>query len=70
MARDAGADMAAYDACLASGRKEEAVRQNLMAGQALKFNGTPSFQFISAAGADTYTLVGALPLASFARSVA
>jgi hypothetical protein len=42
------------------------VEASVAAGQALKFNGTPSFRFITAEG-DTCTLVGALPLASFAR---
>ncbi len=61
-----GADMDAYRECLESGRKAPVVEAGVAAGRALGFNGTPSFQFMNAAG-DTYKLVGALPIASFSR---
>jgi protein-disulfide isomerase/uncharacterized membrane protein len=40
-AREAGADVAAFDACLASPLTEEIVRRDATAGQALDIHGTP-----------------------------
>jgi protein-disulfide isomerase len=64
-ARKVGADMAAYERCMASGRNEARVQQSLAAGQALGFTGTPTFQFVHSAGGKTYTLVGAQPVDVF-----
>jgi protein-disulfide isomerase len=59
-----GADLEAYDACLGSGRKKSAVEQSVAAGQALGFNGTPSFRIVRSGG-EAYNLVGAQPVATF-----
>ena len=66
-AREAGADMTAYEACMASGRQGRPVQQSVAAGHALGFNGTPSFQFVHHATGKTYTLVGAQPVDVFTR---
>jgi protein-disulfide isomerase len=66
-ARDAGADMTAYEACMMSGRQDAAVQQGVATGQTLGFNGTPSFQFMHHASGKTYTLVGAQPVDVFTR---
>jgi protein-disulfide isomerase len=66
-ARDAGADMTAYERCMAAGSTDAQVQQRVAAGQALGFNGTPSFQFVHHASGKTYTLVGAQPVDVFTR---
>ncbi|MGH8065372.1 MAG: thioredoxin domain-containing protein [Candidatus Entotheonellia bacterium] len=66
-ARDAGAAMPAYEACMASGRRDAPVQQRVAAAQALGFNGTPSFQFVHHASGKSYTLVGAQPVDVFIR---
>jgi protein-disulfide isomerase len=66
-AREAGADMTAYEACVASGRQDGAVQQSVAAAQALGFNGTPTFQFVHRTTGKTYTLVGAQPVDVFTR---
>jgi len=67
IAHDAGADMMAYEACMASGRQDAEVQHSVAAAQALGFNGTPSFQFVHHASGKTYNLVGAQPLEVFNR---
>ncbi len=62
-----GVDMPAYEQCLAAGRTEARVQQRVGAGQALGFNGTPSFQFVHHASGKIYTLVGAQPIDVFTR---
>lgn len=66
-AQKVGADMTAYERCVASGRHDARVQQSVAAGQALGFNGTPSFQFVHQASKKTYTLVGAEPVDVFAK---
>src|SRR5215831_17829120 len=44
-ARKVGADMPAYERCMASGRHDARVQQRAAAAQALGFTGTPTFQF-------------------------
>src|SRR5207247_6093652 len=44
LARKAGADVTAYDRCMASGRNDARVQQSVAAGQALGFSGTATFQ--------------------------
>ena len=66
-AKGTGADMAAYEQCLASGRTNALVQQRVAEGKALGFNGTPSFQFIHNASGKTYTLVGAQPVDVFTK---
>jgi protein-disulfide isomerase len=67
LARKAGADMTAYERCIALGRKEALVQQSVVAGQALGFTGTPTFQFVHRASGKTYTLVGAQPVDVFSN---
>lgn len=66
-AEKVGADMTAYQQCIASGRAKVPVEQSVAAGQALGFQGTPSFRFIDGKSGDAYTLVGAQPLDAFVR---
>jgi protein-disulfide isomerase len=66
-AHDTGADMTAYEACMASGRQDTPVQQSVAAARALGFNGTPSFQFVHHPSGKTYTLVGAQPMEVFTR---
>jgi protein-disulfide isomerase len=67
VAKKVGADMAAYERCMASGRIEARVQQSVAAGQALGFTGTPTFQFVQQTSGKTYTLVGAQPVDVFIR---
>jgi protein-disulfide isomerase len=67
VAQEIGVDMSAYQACMASGEKDGQVEASVAAGSALGFNGTPSFQFIHHDNDETYTLIGAYPVASFAQ---
>jgi protein-disulfide isomerase len=62
-----GAEMTAYEQCMAAGGKDAQVQQWVAAGQALGFNGTPSFRFVHHASGKTYTLVGAQPVDVFTR---
>src|SRR6266542_4139538 len=66
VAQKVGADMKAYERCMASGRYDAPVQKSVAAGQALGFNGTPTFQFVHQASGKTYTLVGAQPVDVFA----
>lgn len=67
VAQEVGADMAAYQDCMTSGGKDSQVQESIAAGEALGFNGTPSFQFIQNESGQTYILVGALPVDTFAQ---
>jgi len=60
-----GAEMAAYEQCMAAGRTDARVQQSVAAAQALGFTGTPSFQFVQHTSGKTYTLVGAQPVEVF-----
>ncbi|MGR8940827.1 MAG: DsbA family protein [Gammaproteobacteria bacterium] len=64
-AKDAGVDMKAYQACMASGRGKSAVEKSVAEGKALGFTGTPTFQFSRKDGDKTYTLSGAQSIAVF-----
>jgi protein-disulfide isomerase len=66
-ARQTGVDMQVYRQCLASGRARAQVDESIAEGRALGFQGTPSFRFIDRPSGEAYPLVGALPLAAFAR---
>jgi protein-disulfide isomerase len=70
LAEDAGADMAAYDACMqtAETEKQPSIDAALAAGQAIGITGTPSFEFIGADGV-SYLLVGAQPFDQFSLFV-
>jgi protein-disulfide isomerase len=67
LAEEVGADGAAYEACISSGRQESFVQQGVAAGQSLGFNGTPSFRFVHVESGETYTLVGAQPADLFGQ---
>lgn len=67
VARKVGADMTAYERCMASGRNDARVQQRVAAAQALGFTGTPSFQIVHQTSGKTYTLVGAQPVDVFVR---
>ncbi len=67
VAKKLGADLPAYEQCMAAGGKDAQVQQHVAAGQALGFNGTPSFQFVQHASGKTYTLVGAQPVEVFTQ---
>jgi protein-disulfide isomerase len=60
-----GADMPAYERCMASGRHDARVQQRAAAAQALGFTGTPTFQFVRQTSGKTYTLAGAQPVNVF-----
>jgi protein-disulfide isomerase len=64
-ARKVGADVTAYERCMASGRHDARVQQRVAAAQALGYNGTPTFQFVQQASGKTYTLSGARPVDVF-----
>lgn len=67
LAEDLGADMDAYQACVASGTKEALIAQGVMEAQAIGFSGTPSFHIVREATNDAYPLVGAQPYDEFAN---
>jgi protein-disulfide isomerase len=67
VARKVGADMTAYERCMASGRHDARVQQRVAAAEALGFTGTPTFQFVQQASGKTYTLAGAQPMDVFVR---
>jgi protein-disulfide isomerase len=65
VAKQTGVDMSQYTQCMSSGRSETAVQQSVAAGEALGFNGTPTFRFIAKEDGKTYTLSGAYPVDTF-----
>jgi protein-disulfide isomerase len=65
IARKVGADVGAYEKCMASGRNDKRVQQSIAGAQALGFTGTPTFQFVHRGSGKTYTLVGAQPVTVF-----
>ena len=60
-----GVETAAYQECIESGRSDAQIEAGLTDGQALGFNGTPTFQLIADGLEDTYTLIGAQPVETF-----
>jgi protein-disulfide isomerase len=67
LADKVGADVAAYEDCMTSRRRDGDVQQSVAAGQSLGFNGTPSFRFVHEESGETYTLIGAQPAGVFAQ---
>jgi protein-disulfide isomerase len=53
VAQGLGADMAAYSACVASGRSKAVVDNGIAEADALGFNGTPTFRFLGGKAALT-----------------
>lgn len=69
LAETIGADMDAYNACIAAGEKPALVEERLNEALSLGFNGTPSFIFATPALTETFTLVGAQPFELFAQTI-
>ncbi len=67
LAEEVGMAMGAFEACMASAQVETQVNEGVAAGQALGFSGTPSFRFTVNESGESYTLVGAQPLATFSQ---
>ncbi len=67
VAEQIGANMEAYKACVASGRKEAQIQSSIAAGRALGFEGTPSFRFIQNGSGKAYMLIGAHPVETFVQ---
>jgi protein-disulfide isomerase len=67
LAEEIGVDIAAYEECVVSERSNEIIDKGVLDGEALGFNGTPSFQLVSEITGDTYTLVGAQPVEIFVQ---
>ncbi len=67
VAEQAGTDMTAWQACMAKGDIKQFVSKSVEEGKAIGFNGTPSFRFVTANGDKSYNLIGAQPLAQFAK---
>jgi len=65
LAENTGVDTATFETCMADSQIDTWINDSVNAGAALGFNGTPSFQFIDNQSGQTYTLVGAYPLATF-----
>ena len=69
VAEQAGADMAAYEACITSDETAKALEASVAAGQAHGFNGTPSFRLIEDASGNAYKLVGARAMDYFSPRI-
>jgi protein-disulfide isomerase len=65
LAEDAGADLEAYDACIADNEFQAWIDAALEEGRAAGVSGTPSFNLIAEDGSE-YLLVGAQPFEQFA----
>jgi len=64
-----GADMNAYENCVAGSEREADVQANLNEGLALGFNGTPTFLLTAAGASESFPLVGAQPFDVFAENI-
>jgi protein-disulfide isomerase len=67
LAEEAGVEMSAFETCMASPEIEAQVNEGVAAGQAAGFTGTPAFRFTVNESGESYTLVGAQPLATFTQ---
>jgi len=65
LAEEAGVEMSAFEICMADTRIDAQINEGVAAGQALGFTGTPSFRFTNNESGESYTLIGAYPLATF-----
>ena len=65
LAESAGVDMGDFETCMASTAIDAQINEGVAAGQALGFTGTPSFRFTSSDSGESYTMIGAYPLATF-----
>ena len=64
-AKELGADMESFNTCMASDRKAGGIEKSIADGQALEFNGTPTFRFSRSGSEESYTLVGAQGIKAF-----
>ena len=64
-AEQIGADTAAYQECMESGRTAPIVDERVSQGHDFGFNGTPSFQVVNNDTGDAFDLVGAQALETF-----
>ncbi len=69
LAEEVGADMGAYESCMADGEQAAVVQERVDVGFARGFNGTPSFQIVRATDNVVFQLVGAQPYEQFASVV-
>ncbi len=69
LATEIGAAMEPYAACIASGEKDALVEAGVEAARAKGFSGTPSFEFVREATAESFTLVGAQPYDQFSTMI-
>jgi protein-disulfide isomerase len=67
LAKQIGVDTNAFADCTVSGRTVAVVDESIAEGQALDFNGTPSFQFVLKKSSAVHELVGAYPIDEFSR---
>ena len=65
LAEEAGVDMGAFESCMASTEIDTQIAEGVAVGQALGFTGTPSFRFTSNESGESFTMIGAYPLATF-----
>lgn len=63
-ARKLGADLPAFEACIAAGEEAKFVTAEIAAGRILEYNGTPQFRFLRGTG-EPYELSGAQPASRF-----
>ncbi len=69
LAEEAGVELSVFETCMASPEVEAQVNEGVAAGQALGFTGTPSFRFTANDSGESYTLIGAYPLATFTQYI-
>ena len=67
LAETAGVEMGAFETCMASAEIDAQITETVAYGQSLGFTGTPSFRFTSTDTGESYTLIGAYPLATFSQ---
>ena len=69
LAEEIGVDRTRFDDCVASGAMEARIEQSIGEGRSLGITGTPSFNFVRAATADQFLMVGAQPFDQFAGMI-
>ena len=69
LAQGAGVDMDAFGTCMTSTEIDTQISESVAFGQSLGFTGTPSFRFTSSESGESYTLIGAYPLATFTQYI-
>lgn len=69
LAQQAGVEMDAYNECVNSGRMQSFIDRGLADGQALGFNGTPSFLFVRDEGDISHPFIGAQATEAFMSAI-